>query len=153
MQFPLSHLVWNCLVYRIWRLWSAGWRLLLVQRPAELCLWAVGIRCHSKKNDWPKERHNKVHVCWVWFVLCLWLIWEDLSLSWGVLYRQTDVCLFFCDTSFGSVEVDLFIGSRPHVDELFFNFVLSAATPSVPAIFTDVFVLNFVSLASSQQYD
>lgn len=66
---------------------------------------------------------------------------------------QTDGCRFFCDTSFGSVAVDLFIGSPPRVDELFLDFVLSALTPSVSAILTDMFVLDFVSLASSQQCD
>lgn len=125
MQFLLFHLVWNCPPHCIWRLWWWGWRLLLVHRRAALCLWVVGIRCHSKKNYvWPKERHNKVHACWVWFVLCFQLIWEDISLRWTVLLPNRRLPLF-TDTSLGSLEVNLFISSLRRLDKLFFSFVVS----------------------------
>lgn len=40
-------------------------------------LWVVGMRCHSKENyGWPKERHNRVHACWLRF--CFMLL-EDLG--------------------------------------------------------------------------
>lgn len=45
-------------------------------------LWVVGMRCHSKENyGWPKERHNRVHACWLRFCFMLLGDLEDASLS------------------------------------------------------------------------
>lgn len=67
MQFSLFHLVWNCPLHCIWRLGSAGRRLLLVQTSSvePLGTWN---KMSVKKNGLSKEWHNMVHV--VGIVLC-----------------------------------------------------------------------------------
>lgn len=99
---------------------------------------------HQKKKNIAGLKRGTTRFMLVWFGLFYALV--DLG---GFLFElkgfhcQTDVCLFLRDTSFGSVAVDLFIGSLPRVDELFLDFVVSALTPSVSAVFTDMFVLDF----------
>lgn len=65
-------------------------------------LWVVGMRCHSKENyGWPKERHNRVHACWLRF--CFMLL-GDLG---GCLFERADRLLLFPDISRGRVKISL----------------------------------------------
>ena len=51
------------------------------------------------------------------------LIWENISLSWRLFAARQTSASFSLTVPFGSAEVDLFIGSRPRLDELLLNFV------------------------------
>lgn len=146
--FLLFHRVWNRRSRCVRQLQSWGWRLL-VQGWAVLCRRVVGIRCHSEKIMASLERGTTRSML-VGSGLFYALGWFGRILLWAEGFCwHTDVSLFFPGTACGSVQPDLFIGAV----ELFFRFFISVVTPNVTDIFTDVFVLNFVSLASSQQCD